>query len=267
MKKQKIYFITYGDEKFKLSKKHLIGLAKYSGLFEECISFGPKDLDREFVKKYKNILNFERGGGYWIWKHYLLGKILNEIDKNDVVIYCDAGASFNYKAKKRFLEYIEILNNSEFGNLRIECEKIHIEKNWTSNELFNYFEIDKNSDIGSSTQLQGGHIFLKNNSHSNLFINEFKNTIDFDENLITDFYNNQNQADYFIENRHDQSIFSLITKKYGGEIIENETIFEKGSENQLNFPFLSVRKGGHGLRDRILFRYRYPRLRKQPIYF
>jgi len=55
MKKQKIYFITYGDEKFKLSKKHLIGLAKYSGLFEECISFGPKDLDREFVKKYKNL--------------------------------------------------------------------------------------------------------------------------------------------------------------------------------------------------------------------
>ena len=53
MKKQKIYFITYGDEKFKLSKKHLIGLAKYSGLFEECISFGPKDLDKEFVKKYK----------------------------------------------------------------------------------------------------------------------------------------------------------------------------------------------------------------------
>ena len=110
---------------------------------------------------------------YWIWKHYLLEKVLNEIDKNDILIYCDAGASFNYKAKKRFLEYIEILNNSEFGNLRIECEKIHIEKNWTSNELFNYFEIDKNSNIRSSTQLQGGHILLKNNSHSDLFINEF----------------------------------------------------------------------------------------------
>ena len=79
MKKQKIYFITYGDEKFKISKKHLIGLANYSGLFEECISFGPRDLSREFVKTYKNILNFERGGGYWVWKHYLLEKVLNEI--------------------------------------------------------------------------------------------------------------------------------------------------------------------------------------------
>ena len=53
MSKQKIYFITYGDDKFKISKKHLIGLAKYSNLFDECISYGPQDLDKEFVKKYK----------------------------------------------------------------------------------------------------------------------------------------------------------------------------------------------------------------------
>ena len=267
MSKQKIYFITYGDDKFKISKKHLIGLAKYSNLFDECISYGPQDLDKEFVKKYKNILEVKRGGGYWIWKHHLLGKLLGETSKNDLIVYCDAGASFNFNAKKRFFEYLEILNDSKFGNLRIECEKLHIEKNWTSKELFDYFQIEETSTIRSTTQLQGGHIILKNNSHSDLFINEFKKTLVFDENLITDFYNKNNQADYFIENRHDQSIFSLITKKYGGEIIENETIFEKGSNEQLKFPFLSVRKGGHGLRDRLLFPFKYNKLRKQPIYF
>ena len=38
-------------------------------------------------------------------------------------------------------------------------------------------------------------------------------------------YNN-NQIKEFIENRHDQSILSVMSKKYGSEIIENETYFE-----------------------------------------
>ena len=107
-------------------QKHLIGLAKYSGLFENVFPLDQRILIKNLLKN-TNILNFEKVGdtGYG---NIICGKLLNEIDKNDIVIYCDAGASFNYKAKKRFLEYIEILNNSEFGNLRIECEKYTLKK-------------------------------------------------------------------------------------------------------------------------------------------
>jgi len=37
---QKINFITYSEGKeFDISKKHIISLAKFSGFFEECVSY------------------------------------------------------------------------------------------------------------------------------------------------------------------------------------------------------------------------------------
>ena len=59
----KIYFLTYGDQKFYISKKHLISLAKKSELFDHLLSFGPKDLNAQFKKRYKNFTKF-RGGGF-----------------------------------------------------------------------------------------------------------------------------------------------------------------------------------------------------------
>ena len=40
-----------------------------------------------------------------------------KIQKGDnILVYSDSGSSFNYKAKERFKDYIEILNVSNFGN-------------------------------------------------------------------------------------------------------------------------------------------------------
>jgi len=57
-----LYFITYGDKNFKISKKHLTFLANKSGLFTKCYALGPKDLDESFNAKYENILNQPKGG-------------------------------------------------------------------------------------------------------------------------------------------------------------------------------------------------------------
>ena len=76
----KIYFLTYGDQKFYISKKHLISLAKKSELFDHLLSFGPKDLSAQFKKQYKKILQNSRGGGFWIWKHHIISNLLNEIN-------------------------------------------------------------------------------------------------------------------------------------------------------------------------------------------
>ena len=162
-KNQKIVFITYGSGEFNTSKKHLINLAKYSNIFHECIGYSEKDLSNDFKTKYSKILNHKRGAGYWIWKHEIINNTLNQINKNDLVVYCDAGTSFNYHAKNRFFEYVEMLNDSKFSNFRIESEKKHIEKYWTTKEIFNYLNIDINSDIANSTQFEGGHLIFKSN--------------------------------------------------------------------------------------------------------
>ena len=213
MKKQKLYFITYGTKNFDTAAKHLIKLAKESNFFEECIYFKPQNLEIEFKEKYKDIFALHRGAGYWIWKHKIIFDTLKNVNDGDLVIYSDSGSSFNSKAKKRFFEYIEMLNDSKFGNFRIQCEKQYIEKDWTTKELFNYFNIDLDSEIAKSTQLEATQMIFKKSQDSMDFFNEYSDVISHDMYLISDEYNSSNQVESFVENRHDQSIFSLLSKK------------------------------------------------------
>ena len=139
----KIYFLTYGDKNFYLSKKHLISLAKKSELFDYTLSLGPSDLNSDFKKKFEIILKEKRGGGYWIWKHEIISSLLDTLNEGDIVVYCDAGASINItpKSKNRFNEYILQINDSLHSSLRMECEPGFIEKYYTYHEIFDYFNL------------------------------------------------------------------------------------------------------------------------------
>ena len=263
--KQKIHFLTYSDnKKYAVSKKHILGLAKKSEIFETCQGKSKNDLGFEFIQKYRAILEQDRGSGYYLWKPRIILQKLNEISIGDIVVYTDAGSSFNFYAKSRFFDYIEMLNSSDFGNLRFESKKNYLEKYWTNKEIFKQFNIKPESPEGNTVQLMGGHLIFKKNQHSLDFLNHFFEIIDTDNDLITDFYK-KNQISGFNENRHDQSIMSLISKVYGGIILENETYFEKGSVEQKSFPFLSVRHYGHGLEDRIKYFFFYKK--NVPIFF
>ncbi len=56
--------------------------------------------------------------------------------------------------------------------------------------------------------------------------------------LINDIKNNEEP--YFIENRHDQSIYSIIVKKYGSIKLPDETYFNDWA-NGINYPILAKR--------------------------
>jgi len=240
MDNQKIYFITYGDSNFFLQRKHLINLARKSGLFDDCIEFTKKDISKTFINKYKEILDSNRGGGYWLWKYFVISKTLEEISDGDIVVYSDAGSSFNKHGSDKFKEYIKLLNMSKTGNLRFKME--YIENEWTTKEIFEYFNIDLNSDFGNSGQLHATHMLFKKNKNTEKIFLEFKKLLEFNPYLITDRYND-NQSKGFVDNRHDQSIFSILSKKYGYvEISCDETCSSVILNNQELYPFISTRR-------------------------
>jgi hypothetical protein len=267
MVKQKIHFLTYGDSrKYTISKKHILNLTKISNIFDKSIGYSRKDIDSKFLNDFSKIFETKRGGGLYIWKQRIIYNHLKLMNKNDILFYSDAGSSFNPEGKKRFLEYIELLNDSKFGNLRFENKKEFIEKYWTTKEIFDYFGIKIESDIGNSPQLMGGHLIIKNNNHTMEFFDLFFQTLKDDQKLVSDFYIN-NQINGFEENRHDQSIMSIITKMIGGVILDNETFFENNSELQKTYPILSVRNYGHGLQDRIKYELNINNKKNIPVYF
>ena len=234
-----IHLITYGNVIFSNSKKRLYDEAKATNWFDSITLYGPEDLDNDFNLKFKNILNQPRIAGYGIWRPYIIKKKLDEINDNDILIYLDAGCSINPKGKDRFIEYIEMLNNSDEGIISFQMP--HIEKKFTIKEIFNYFNVDINGEIANSGQILDGILIMKKNKTLVNINNIWYNVIYDNALLFTDHYNN-NQESYFKDNRHEQSIFSVIRKMHNPILLEDETWFEPfGNENSFKYPFWATR--------------------------
>ena len=72
-------------------------------------------------------------------------------------------------------------------------------------------------------------------------VNTWLYTLNRNPKLFTNYYND-NQEDYFNENRHDQSVFSLIRKKNDTILIEDDTFFsDYNTPEALRSPFWATR--------------------------
>lgn len=237
---EKIHFISYGDKKYKVAKKRIFNQAINTGWFHSVKCYGKEDLTSNFVKEFEKILSMKRGGGYWIWKFDIIINRLQEINNGDFLIYADSGCSINLNGKNRFNEYIEIIKNNKFKIISFQLT--HQERIWTTKEIFNSFNIPENHEIETSNQLMATVMIMQK---CDAVINIFKDCLEKirkDHLLITDDYNSK-QKQYFKDNRHDQSIFSVARKVHGTIILPDET-WDKNfnSPHMKKFPFLATRK-------------------------
>lgn len=243
---QKIHFISYGNHVFNNSKKRLYKEANDSGWFHTINMYGPEFLSDSFKNDFGDILEKKKGGGYWIWKPYIIKKKLDEIEDNDILIYLDSGCTLNTKAKKRFDEYIEMLDNS---NLGIICfQTAHPEHTYTKKEILDHFNIDEKNEHYNSRQNIATVVMIKKNKNSIKIINEWYETLNNNPSLFTDHTKVKHPG--YIANRHDQSILSIISKLHGNILLGQETFFIGlngvyggfGQKESLKYPFWATRK-------------------------
>lgn len=239
--KMSVHLITYGSNQFTNSKERLKLMGRECGWFNSVKTYDPNNLTNDFKSKYSDILNEKRGGGYWIWKYDIIKQRLDEIKDGDYLVYLDAGCTINKNGYNRFKQYLDMLKDNKYGIISFIMNGQH-ERKWTTKELFNYFKIDLDDSIATSGQIIATVIIMKKCSHTYKIIEECHKVIEKDKYLITDKYNS-NQNSYFIDNRHDQSILSLIRKIFGSVIINDETFHQPfGNEESMNKPFWATRK-------------------------
>ncbi|MBB5620656.1 hypothetical protein HDE69_001705 [Pedobacter cryoconitis] len=217
----KVYLISYGDAKYASQREFFKETALASSFFDEVVIFSPEDLEPAFSRNFQHILNHRRGGGYWIWKPYLIQRVLESLNEDDILIYCDAGCMINSNGKERFKEYIEMLRQSETGCISFELP--HKEREYTKQEAFDYF--GPQEDVINSNQLMATVIMLRKCPHVTHLINKWYAVLCENPLLFTDDKNEADQHKEFIDHRHDQSVFSILRKIYQSEIIPDETYF------------------------------------------
>lgn len=227
----KIHFITYGDNNFSKSKQRIKKEAEDFGLFDNISVYEPDLLSSVFKKTFKDVLSLKRGGGYWIWKIDIILQELNKMQDDDILVYLDAGCTINTNGKQRFKEYIKLLTESQHNSIGFVLQ--HLETTWTTKELYTAFDIKEDD----SKQILATCMIYKKNKLLFEMFEEILQVLKNDPFLISDKYNKEGQKSNFIENRHDQSVFSLMRKKYKGIVLPDEV------DDSLDYhPFWATRK-------------------------
>ena len=121
----KIISISYSNYLFKRQVKLNRKSAIEVGEVDEHYIYRPKDLDKVFREKNKNILSRKRGNGYWLWKPYIINKtIVEKLNIGDYLIYTDAAMIF-MNSSHQYIDFLKKNNASMWMNKLIFKESMY----------------------------------------------------------------------------------------------------------------------------------------------
>ena len=218
-----IYALNFASDDYEKARK-LNTKSAYKQGADNVYEYTLRDIDSAFRKKNIKILEQKRGCGYWLWKPYFIDKALENTHENDWVVYADSGMYY----RKNIKEYITQLE--EQGISFISRTTKFKEKQYTKRDVFVELNCDEER-YTDSLQRAASVILVKNIEENRKIIKEWLEIAQ-NYHLITDEANRDEVPNYveFIDHRHDQSIFSIICKKYN-------TACNKDLFLDLAFPF------------------------------
>jgi hypothetical protein len=214
-----IHFCTFGNEPlFSRSVKELCDEAQASGYFDTVTAYNQSIIP----EKYSQFVQTNaRGYGYWIWKPIVLLERMKNSNEGDIIIYADAGCGISTtdRARLQFKDWIHSIKTHPTH--RISFQMRHIEETWTKADVF--------ACMGCTTEQYtktGQHIaciqLYQNTPENKQFLEEQMKYMCMDNyRYLTDVPSTIPNSNTFIEHRHDQSIVSLLLKKYGSCIYED----------------------------------------------
>jgi hypothetical protein len=277
-----VHFITYSDAVYEKPKALLLSQARaFRYPFKSVAGLGPGDV-RQQVKQFDTVVlengqqaNMAHPGKvhgmagidrFKLWKVYLILSALDKAEDGEFVLYMDAGCTLNgsEQAVTVFRQIVEMLEESShkrgYGTLGFQLVKntygnINLQEHvWTTDKIFSYFRekfpasADRLSypfgDIAESQQLHSAIMLFKKNEHSLRVLQGVREALEHDASLASDDHSASSKAvnKAFMENRHDQSLFSVMRKIHGSVVVPHPCEFPNFWDGAaLSFPFWATR--------------------------
>lgn len=201
-----IIAINYANKKYRRAQKLNTKCAHKHGV-DKVIEYYPENIPKSFINDNISIWSQVRGNGYWIWKPYIIIDALKNAEYGDYIIYTDAGSAFvndvNYLIADMDAENVDVMA------FAID----EIEKKWTKRDAFIITGTDEETYFNTA-QICATFIIVKKTDYTLKLINNFLEYATNDY-INTDRENRLGYDNYegFIENRHDQTAWSLLCKK------------------------------------------------------
>lgn len=242
MSSKKIFF-SLVSENFRPVLLRIGEEAKQSEFFDEVRLFTEKDFEVEYWDRYKDY--YKEKFGFWIWKPYWIYKQLQTLEDGDVLVYLDAGCEINQRGKERFDEYISMVKKSKLGILGFYTGTT--ERCFCKGDLLDFFSVRDNKEITDTPQIMATMVVICKNERSMSFVKKWSDIAHEHFHLVDYSPSVSPDLEGFVQNRCDQSIFSLLCKTrkeaviLPGEEVQAWPTTDKGWRKLKKQPFLATR--------------------------
>lgn len=206
-------FLTVGagDRGFEQAADRLEKGVKTFDVFEKVVSIKTNELVSIIPNLRNQLLESTRGFGFYSWKPRLARMALEGYwGKYDGICFADAGceANPNWLSRKTLINRIELAHSQSILAYAISTPEREMTKNGI---LVQFPDV---AEIYPNFQFQSGTFYLSGEDGYELACNwdEFCWK---DEYHINDVCTHSDVQPYFVEHRHEQSVFSLFLKRQG----------------------------------------------------
>lgn len=172
----------------------------------------PADIDPRFRQEHEELLSAQRGAGYWLWKPYFIDRLLKQLPLNDTLVYCDSAIVFMGSVQR----LLDRMGQAE-QDILIAGEGF-TERQFTHREVFRLMHLDE-PEYTDSPQRFASMLAFRVTAWSRDFAGQWLSFAR-DPRLISDPADSLGTANdpEFVDHRHDQSIFSLLSKRHRLEV-------------------------------------------------
>lgn len=230
--------IGLGTINYRAASKRLAREALSTGLFQTSNGYSEKDLKHmspQFWSDHKNVLKARiHGFGWYLWKPELIRTSLNQIPLGHGLMYCDAGNYISLE-KSDLALLSNYLNLATKHNILASNDQDFIEEHYSSQELMDLLSLT--NEQRKSNQFMAGFILIVNSPEGRTFANSWSSiACANDHNYLLPKLSFSPMKE-FVNNQHDQAIFSCLLKNQNKPSIKIGDKFNPGCVRALRHRY------------------------------
>ena len=218
----KLTLLTYATPEFAAQQRALCDSATASG-FDAVVALSPANLaGTAFWQQNRATLEQKRGGGYWLWKPYIILEQVRRLAPGEVLLYCDAGRDASNRFTRRPERLMAQAQSVEGGFVcGTKTPQFGPLIRWTKRDCLILMGADT-PEFWTRPQIQATWSVWTNTPAAIDFLEQWLEYAT-DPRCLTDLPSALNEEHpEFLDHRHDQSIATLLAYRRNAPFLDLE---------------------------------------------
>ena len=220
------HIVSFGDSRLIKAASRFQRQARRFRCFQSVKVYAEESLEPAFWENHRIRIDPKtRGFGYWMWKPKIILQRLAELPEGSLLFYADIGFHINARGRNRFNAWVDSFEASQESVLVFQAHTpegfIDYDGRplpdlrdgiWCKGDLIRFLSMEDDPELWTPT-IGAGLVGFKNSGPARALLTSWLQIAEEQYPLLDDSPSVVPNPVGFCEHRHDQSVFSLLTKK------------------------------------------------------